>query len=131
MFNYGIPTLREFNYKVVGKNVNLKSGPSDKNTAVYALSKDTYVQVIAQSNNWYRVLLPNNKQGFVPKEKVTLIQKGKRLKIKQPVVILSEANVGAIPLAQLQAPAAVEVLANFENFRFVKTPEGVLGWLPI
>lgn len=122
-------TLREFDYKVAGKNVSLRTGPSDKNTIVYTLSKDTYVQVIAQSNVWYRVLLPNNKQGFVPKEKVAPIQKGKRLRIKQPVMILSEASVEAVPLAQLQAPATVEVLANFEIFRFVRTTDGVLGWL--
>lgn len=124
-------TLREFDYRVITKNVSLKTGPSDKNDVVRVLSKDTYVQVIAQSNTWYRVLLPNKKQGFVLKDKIAPIQKGRRLKIKQPAVVLSEAHAEAVPLAQLQASTAVEVLAGFEKFKFVRTREGVVGWLII
>ena len=122
-------TIREYDYKVTAKTVSLRAGPDEKNTKVIDLLRDTYVQIIGQSNAFYRVLLPNKRQGFVLKNKVALIQKGKRLRVKQPVTVLSEASDEAVPLQSLQASTSVEVLANFEKFKFVRTHGGVVGWL--
>ncbi len=124
-------TVQEFDYKVISKIARVQMRPADSDEILTTLSKDAYLQIIAQTENWYRVLLPNNKQGFILKNKIAPIRKGKRLRISQPADLLSEASVGAVPLTKLRSSTAVEVLANFENFKFVRTREGLLGWLLI
>lgn len=122
-------TLTQPDYKVSAKNTPLRTGPGEKHLTTISLAKDTYLKVIAQSENWYRVLLPNEKQGFVQKQKISPIQKGKREKLKHATVLLSETHAEATPLAHLASDSAVEVLAQFENYRYVRTPNGLMGWL--
>jgi murein DD-endopeptidase MepM/ murein hydrolase activator NlpD/SH3-like domain-containing protein len=124
-------TFKEPAFKVTARTLNFRSGPGKKHKVTGTLVKDTYVKVIAQSSDWYRVALPNKKQGFVHKTLVAPIEKGKRLKLKSPVVLLSEIGTEAVPVAHLNSPVSVQVLAHFENHKFVKTREGVMGWLSI
>lgn len=122
-------TFRQPDFKVTAKRVTLRSGPGEHHLRMSQLSKDTYVKVIAQSNNYYRVLLPNFKQGFISKNVIKPVEKGKRLKVKHSVALLSEVNPNAVPIAHLQATTVVEVLAHFEDYKFIKTKEGFVGWL--
>jgi murein DD-endopeptidase MepM/ murein hydrolase activator NlpD len=124
-------TLTQANFKVAAKKIMLRPAPGKDPFQSTILNKGTYLKVIAQSNNWYRVLLPNDKQGYVDKKRVAPIQKGKREKIKHAAVLLSEVHPQAVPLAHLKPATSVEVLAHFENFRYVRTSEGILGWLMI
>jgi SH3-like domain-containing protein len=122
-------TLRQSDFKVAAKKVVLRAGPSEKQQPSCTLQKETYVQVIAQSTDWYRVMLPNGKQSYVLKDKIIPIASGKKMKIRNPTVLLSETHVNAAPLSHLKSPTTVEVLAKFENFKFVKTKDGLFGWL--
>ena len=115
-------------FKVI-KATALYTGPRQK-LKTTSLEKETYLNVIAQSRDMYRVRLPNDKQGFVPKNKVTPIAKGKRLRIKDPTVLLHDV-VSTVPRAHLEANTAVEILASFKDYRFVRTKDGVFGWLII
>jgi murein DD-endopeptidase MepM/ murein hydrolase activator NlpD len=124
-------TVREFDYKVTAKKISLRSGPGNHHEGIAELSKETYLQVIAQSDTWYRVQLPDDRQGFVLKSKVAPIKNGKPLPIKDAVTVFSKAHHDAVPLQKLEATGTVEVLANFEKFKFVRTQEGVVGWLII
>lgn len=124
-------TLREFDYKVTAKKLPLKAGPGQKYVDILHLPKETYLQIIAQSDTWYRVRLPDDRKGFVLKAKVAPIQKGKQLKIKDPATIFSRASHASVPLQHIEPTGIVEVLANFEKFKFVRTQQGVIGWLLI
>jgi peptidoglycan LD-endopeptidase LytH len=124
-------TIRQYDYKVIAKKIALKTGPGDNHGNFLELPKDSYLQVIAQTNDWYRVRLPDNRQGFVLKSKVAPIQRGKRLRLKDAATILSEANHYAVPLLRLTPAVNIEVLANFKNFKLVRTRDGVVGWLAI
>jgi murein DD-endopeptidase MepM/ murein hydrolase activator NlpD len=124
-------TLTQPDFKVKSKTLPLRAAPGGEIFAFTVLKKNTYLKVIGRSNDWYRVMLPNNKQGYVHREKITPIQKGKRERISEPVVVLSEIHPEAVPIAHLEPATHVEVLAYFENFRYVRTPEGIFGWLMI
>ena len=124
-------TFTQPDFRVNSKNISLHFGPGEKKKTSTTLVKNTYVRVIAQSGNWYRVLLPNDLQGFVEKQKIVPIEKGKRLRLKQPAVLLAETQATATPLAHLESESSVEVLAHFENFQYVRTKEGLFGWLMI
>ncbi len=124
-------TLTRPDFKVLSKSIVLRNGPGTKHSPLEVLKKGTYLKVIAHSHDWFRVLLPNGKQGFVLKQKVTPILKGKRERIKTATVLLSETHPEAVPLAHLKSSASIEVLAHFEKFLYVRTRDGMLGWLSI
>lgn len=124
-------TFAQLDFKVTSKTAAMMRGPSDKFVKVTSLARESYVHVLAQSKEWYRVTLPDGMEGFVKQNTVKAIHDGKRLKIKQPTNLLSETTMDAVPLAHLSDGATVEVLAFFNEFRFVKTREGVFGWLLI
>lgn len=124
-------TIREFDYKVVAQKITLKAGPGQGYDNIIELPKETYLQIVAQSDNWYRVQLPDGGKGFVLKTKISPIKKGRQLKIKDAATVFSKAGDNAIPLQHLEASGTVEVLATFEKFRFVRTQQGIIGWLTI
>lgn len=124
-------TLQQYDYKVITKSAALRNSPSNKATTVSPLEKDNYIQVIAQSAAWFRVRLPNQQQGFIEKNKIAPIQKGKRMRLINPTVMLSEIYPLQIPLEHLDVPISVEILATFDKFKFVRTRDGVFGWLMI
>lgn len=124
-------TFQQPAFKVIGKRIHLRAGPGDKYLLNGTLKKDAFVKVIGQSNEWYRISLPNKKQGFVSKKLIAPIEKGKKLKLKQPVVLLSETTDNAVPIGRIETQAAVFVLANFENYLYVKTKDGLVGWLTL
>ncbi len=124
-------TIREFDYKVTAQKIFLKAGPGQRYNDIAVLTKETYLQIVAQSDSWYRVQLPDGRKGFVLKTKISPIRKGKNLHIRKAATVLSQAGDDAIPLQHLEPPGIVEVLATFEKFKFVRTQQGIIGWLII
>ena len=124
-------TIREFDYKVAAQTIPLKLGPGQRYNDITLLTKGTYLQIVAQSDSWYRVQLPDGRKGFVSKTKISPIKKGKNLQIKDSATVFSKAGDDAIPLQHLESPGTVEVLATFEKFKFVRTQQGIIGWLII
>jgi peptidoglycan LD-endopeptidase LytH len=122
-------TLTQPDFKVNVKSLALQIGPGEKHASSDVLKKGMYVKVLAHTNTWYRVMLPNEKQGFVPKNKIAPIVKGRREKIRQAAVLLSDVHAEAVPIAHLQPATPIEVLAHFENFQYVRTREGMFGWV--
>jgi peptidoglycan LD-endopeptidase LytH len=124
-------TLAQPDFKVSAKNISMRMSPGEKGAATAVLKKDTYLRVIAHSHDWFRVLLPNEKQGYVHRKGITPIEKGKRERLKGEAVLLSEVHPHAVPIAHLKPETPVEVLARFENFSYVRTRDGIFGWLMI
>lgn len=124
-------TLTQPDFKVSAKNTVLRNSPDEKRPGRVLLKKNTYLRVIAHSSQWYRIVLPDETQGFVLKSSVTPIVKGKREKIKEPRILLSDTHTDAVPIAHLAPSSTVEVLATFEQYKFVRTKGGLIGWLSI
>lgn len=116
-------------FKVRPKIATLRTGPSSRLPAKVALQKNTYVTVIGESNDWYRVALPDETEGYLSKRDVVPLSEGKQMKLDTTEVLLSEIRPDAVPVATLREDTAVEVLAEFEDYNFVKTELGKAGWL--
>lgn len=116
-------------YRVTDKKTLLRSGPGEKRSLKGTLTKNTYIKILAQSKDWYRIALPDKRQGYVLKQTVGLAAKGKSRKLKEPAVLLSESYEQSIPLAYLDKSAAVEILATFDQYGFVRTRDGMVGWV--
>jgi hypothetical protein len=116
-------------FKVRSKNTTLRTGPSSRLPAKAALQKDTYLTAIGQSDDWYRVALPDETEGYVLKKHVVPLSEGKLIRLDTTEVLLSAIRRDAVPVATLTEDTAVEILARFENYNFVKTEKGKAGWL--
>lgn len=116
-------------YRVTDKKTFMRSGPGTKQLLKETLARNSYIKILAQSKDWYRIALPDNRQGYVLKQTVGLAAKGKSRKLKAPAVLLSESNEQSVPLAYLDKSAAVEILAVFDQYGFVRTTDGKVGWL--
>lgn len=116
-------------YRITAKQANLRSGPGEKQPLLGQLNQHTYVRIIGQVGNWYRIALPDNRQGYVSKRLVSEANSGKPLQLQEQKALLSQANINAIPITYLAADSKVEVLAQFEDYQLVQTKEGSLGWL--
>lgn len=121
-------TFHPLAYRVAAKHVSLRNGPGEKYIVNEKLAQNTYVRVIAQSKDWYRVLLPDHTQGFIFKSLVAPIAKGKKLKLKKPVTLMSAASIDAAPVTEVRQPS-VELLATFKDYYYVMTRDGRVGWM--
>jgi murein DD-endopeptidase MepM/ murein hydrolase activator NlpD len=121
--------FRQSPFKIAGKKVTLRTGPSLKLPAKTVLQKDTYVTVIGQTHDWYRIALPNSTEGYLLKQHVAPLSDGKLLKLDTTAVLLSGLRPDAVPVETLAEDTAVEVLAHFNDYNFVVTDKGKAGWL--
>lgn len=122
-------TFQPVPFKVRVREVPLRVGPSLKLPARLTLMKNTYLKVVGKSRGWYRVTLPDDREGFVLKSHVTPLEEGVLTHLDTTRVVLSEIRPDAVPVAILNPPAVVRVLARFEDYTFVMTEKGKAGWL--
>lgn len=109
----------------------LREGPSSALDVKMSLKKNTYVTVIGQSSDWYRIRLPNDAEGFLLKKQLAPLDKGRSAVLDTTAVLLTAVRHDAVPVELLEEDTVVEVLARFEDYNFVVTKEGKAGWLRI
>ena len=122
-------TLTDPHYRVKVKRSFMRTGPGEKQKSLQELQSGTYLKVLAHSGDWYRIRLPNGKQGFVQNNHVENLEKGKRHRLKKEQPLLSDIYVDSAPMSFLKPQSAVSVLAFFHDFAYVETKEGLRGWL--
>lgn len=115
--------------KIRTKKASMFSGPSKGLSVKATLQKDTYVTVLGQSGDWYRVWLPDDREGYMEKKLLTELVSGRQHKLDSTAVVLSRVLPDAVPVEVVEEDSAVEVLAQFEDFTFVRTPRGNAGWI--
>ena len=116
-------------FKVLQKKIALMSGPSTKLPVKTSLERDTYVTIIGQSRDWFRIALPDNTEGYLLKNQVVPLTAGQQTKLDTTHVLLSAIHPDAIPVAVLKKDTAVEILARFREYNYVITEKGKAGWL--
>jgi murein DD-endopeptidase MepM/ murein hydrolase activator NlpD len=116
-------------FRISPKKIMLMTGPSSRLAAKTYLEKDTYVTVIGQSHDWYRISLPDDTEGFVLKKHLASLDAGKVITVDSSRVILSKIHPEGLPVMTLAKGTAIEILARFQRWNFVKTADGTAGWL--
>jgi len=116
-------------FRVKQKKSALYAGPVKKLPPRADLAKDTWVKVIAQSNDWYRVVTAAGREGYMEKNNITPAETGNRFDIKKEIFLLSEASADSAPIAVITGQATG--LASYGNFRFVRASNGLTGWINI
>ena len=95
------------------------------------LPRDTPVRLIAGSGNWWRVLLPDGRIGWLP----TVAAESAEMAIRETVLaagysVLSEPTPSAPVIEPLEPGTNVSVLGEFSGYLWVRGPGGRPGWVP-
>ncbi|WP_207531643.1 M23 family metallopeptidase [Desertivirga arenae] len=95
------------------------------------LSKNTLVQVLAASAGWYKVGLPDGREGFISGTSLTpLSEPLRRMKIEKEVALLDNPKAEAPRKILLSTGATVNVLGKFNDFYFISS-ENNHGWISV
>ena len=109
----------------------MRISPTVKGTLITTLDRNTALQILGSTSDWYRVLLPTGQTGYVAAAQLESIRKPlKSVTVATTTELLEEPLLDGTPINQVKATSKVDVLANYNNFMLVKLADGTLGWLP-
>lgn len=113
----------------VRRSINLRAGPGIKYDIKTQLSPGSFLSVVGETDKWYRVQRPDGTTGYVYQQLAEKISSGISKKIHTNIAVLAHPKHKSPPIANVFAPSEVEVLADYENFQFIRTENGLLGWI--
>jgi murein DD-endopeptidase MepM/ murein hydrolase activator NlpD/SH3-like domain-containing protein len=117
--------------RVSSRNVRLRAGPSLTAPIVHELPQHTVVGIEGAVQDWYRVQLPDGTAGFVLGRLTESTGQPVRTARAGAVQLLDRPMVTAAPIADLEAQPRLPVLGRFDDFLFVRTPDGREGWIQL
>lgn len=95
------------------------------------LEENTLLRPEAGTGNYYRVILPDAKKGFVPGVMIhSVIKPLRRLTIKKLQPLYSTPDSAGLQKKLLAAGEKINVLASFNDFYFVSEKDNIEGWIP-
>ncbi len=107
--------------------VSLRSSPASNGTVITKLPANQVMQVLAATDKWYKVVLPDNREGFV--ESATLSTEPYRTTImKQAGDLLAIPDSITAVKTSIPAGASIQILGAYNDFDFVSY-EAVTGWI--
>lgn len=92
------------------------------------LPAGTAVQVAAASAAFYRVVLPDGREGYVESRAVGALDAGRARRLDAATPLRERPAADAVVIAPLAAGTRVDVLAAFGEFALVET-DGRRGWV--
>lgn len=115
-----------------GSSLNVNISYHLRSERLASLGLHSAVKVLAATGNRYRILLPDNRSGYILADSV----ESSNETIEQhctsfPYDIREAPRKDAATVASIGAGEEFSVLAKFEEFLFVKTQQGGRGWLQI
>ena len=94
------------------------------------LEQSTPLRVLAASGSWYRVRLPNGKDGFVAARLTeAVVEPLRRQFIESASALFSSPSSVAPVMEDVEAGTEVAVLGSYQGFLYVQSPDGSTGWL--
>ena len=113
------------------KNAKFYSDQITAGTNFTMLEETTLMRPEAGTGNFYRVILPDGKKGFVIGSSITsAIKPLKRLTIKKSQPLLSSPDSTGLQKKLLATGEKINVLATFKNFYFISEKNNTEGWIP-
>jgi murein DD-endopeptidase MepM/ murein hydrolase activator NlpD len=110
--------------------VALRSAPDGQAAPVARLSRHTPVQVLGGTADWYRVQLPDGREGYLLQEYLEKITKPVKTRVLKTDAELVEVPLPlAAPVARLRKDDQVAILGVYQMYQLVRLADGTLGWL--
>jgi murein DD-endopeptidase MepM/ murein hydrolase activator NlpD len=113
-----------------GKNIKFYADQFVAGTNFILLDENTLMRPEAASGNFYRVVLPDGKKGFVTALSITSASKPlKRFTIKKSLSLLSNPDATATQKKWLAQGEKINLLASFNDYYFISDKENTEGWV--
>ena len=113
-----------------GKNVKLYLDQSPGTSNFLSLDDNTLLRPEAGTGNWYRVILPDGKKGFIAGALITSVNKPiRRLSVKKALPLLSKPDISGLHKKMLVTGDKINILAAFNDFYFVSDRDNLEGWV--
>lgn len=121
-------SLSELNQFVRNRSVvSLYAENSERVKAIEKLEAGTLLQVLSASGNWYKVQLPDEREGFVDSDAITRTAI-REFTLKQRIRLLDAPDSIAAVQIILQPGKSVVVLGRFKSYLFIRHAEKT-GWI--
>jgi uncharacterized protein YgiM (DUF1202 family) len=108
-------------------SANVYAGASMKDSVLFEIQRGAAVQVTAATDNWYKIKLPDGREGFVKENSVTR-KDLKTAKAASSLRLLDHPSQMAAAKRTIAANGSVTALGAFQNFYLVKY-QNDLGWV--
>ena len=116
--------------RTVNGGIRLRGGPSTRAEVVAELEESTPLRVLAASGSWYRVRLPNGRDGFVSARLTEAVAEPLRNQfVESTSALFSSPSPVAPVMEDVEAGTDVAVLGSYEGYLYVQSPDGSTGWL--
>ena len=116
--------------RVAKNKVTVRLSPSTKGSTVGVVPRNTPVQVLGGSDDWFRIMLPDGQQGFVHEDNLEGITKAVRNQtLKADTEVLEQPRSEAAPIALAKKDTAVAIVGVYQQYQLVRLTDGTLGWL--
>jgi len=110
--------------------IRLRAAPGTSTPVVRELDRHTAARVLGGSGDYFRVSLPDGGIGYVAARLTEPVEAplGSRLaRVGEPV--LARPDAAAPLVATLEADAELPMLGRYEEYTFVRLPDGPYGWV--
>ncbi|CEO21002.1 SH3 domain-containing protein [Paraclostridium sordellii] len=119
--------------EITYSEVNIKKGPSKEYGTVNKVEKGTKVKILEKKNNWIKIKMEDNSEGWVPKDSIKtngLEQENIESKISKNEVTLRNSNsTGSRSLGKLIQGEKVKIVDKKDNWYKVEVNDETTGWL--
>ena len=113
-----------------GKNAKIFTDQTAGTSNFLMLEDNTLIRPEAATGNFYRVILPDGKKGFIAGALITSVYKPiRRLSVKKPLPLLSKPDYGGVHKKMLVAGDKINILAAFNDFYFISDKDNLEGWI--
>lgn len=114
------------------KGITLRSAAAPRANPIAELELHTPCQIWAASGKQYRVLLPDERKGYIPASCVESLQEEILAHdIRETQLVRSRPLLDAPAVAQVNIGENCSILGEFQGFWFIRTQLGNRGWLPV
>ena len=116
--------------RTVNAGIRLRGGPSSRADVVAELEESTPLRVLAASGSWYRVRLPNGRNGFVAARLTeAVVQPLRNQFVESASALFSSPSPVAPVMEDVEAGTDVAVLGSYDGYLYVQSPDGSTGWM--
>jgi hypothetical protein len=104
--------------------------PDDNSIPNAEIEPNTLFRIEAASSSWYKMILPDGRQGYVRYRSVDDIEKPlRRLAVKTNLPLLDRPDSLAAKKTSIPSGETVDILANFNDYYFIATRDKINGWI--
>lgn len=119
--------------EITYSEVNARKGPSKEYSTVAKLEKGTKVKILEKKNNWIRIRMEDNSEGWLPKESIKsagLEKVNIESKISKNNVTIRKSNSSSSKsLGKLVQGEKVKIIDKKDSWYKVEVNDEITGWL--